>query len=185
MFWFVLANLLVDWLSGVFWCVFECSVVSIIVHTYSDIFENGFFFRFSKKYPSTGSVFESFSPVHMKTLKRWKYDSIPYWEMCHAGSIWCIISYQITSVFVRPLKHKKPAFSKSPLWRAFLKRCRFVDCFHRVRVDNRPNRRKKIRFQTKTDMCGRGLTVFVDQFRFPGNCPPTPPLSHHFALSEK
>ena len=25
----------------------------------------------------------------------------------------------------------------------------------------------------------------VDQFRFPGNCPPTPPLSHHFILSEK
>ena len=24
-----------------------------------------------------------------------------------------------------------------------------------------------------------------DQFRFVGNCPPTPPLSHHFALSEK
>ena len=24
-----------------------------------------------------------------------------------------------------------------------------------------------------------------DQFRFLENCPPTPPLSHHFALSEK
>ena len=24
----------------------------------------------------------------------------------------------------------------------------------------------------------------MDQFRFLGNCPPTPPLSHHFALSE-
>ena len=24
-----------------------------------------------------------------------------------------------------------------------------------------------------------------DQFRFLGNCPPTPPLSHHFAISEK
>ena len=24
-----------------------------------------------------------------------------------------------------------------------------------------------------------------DQFRFLGNCPPTPPLSQHFALSEK
>ena len=28
-------------------------------------------------------------------------------------------------------------------------------------------------------------TKFSDQLRFPGNCPPTPPLSHHFALSEK
>ena len=25
----------------------------------------------------------------------------------------------------------------------------------------------------------------LDQFRFLGNCPPTPPLIHHFALSEK
>ena len=25
----------------------------------------------------------------------------------------------------------------------------------------------------------------LDQFRFLGNCPPTPPLSHHFSLSEK
>ena len=24
------------------------------------------------------AVFESYSPVHMKTLKRWKYDSVPY-----------------------------------------------------------------------------------------------------------
>ena len=153
MFWFVLANLLVDWLSGVFWCVFECSVVSIIVHTYPDIFENGFFFPFSKKYPSTRSVFESFSPVHMKTLKRWKYDNMPYWDDV---SWWCMTSYSKTSVFVRPLKRKKPAFSKSPLCKAFLKRCFFVDWFHRVRLDSRPNRRKKIRFQTNSDMCGRG-----------------------------
>ena len=29
------------------------------------------------------------------------------------------------------------------------------------------------------------LSEKLDQFRFPGNCPPTPPLSHHFALSER
>ena len=27
--------------------------------------------------------------------------------------------------------------------------------------------------------------VIIDEFKFLGNCPPTPPLSHHFALSEK
>ena len=27
--------------------------------------------------------------------------------------------------------------------------------------------------------------MFLDQFRFLGNYPPTPPLSQHFALSEK
>ena len=26
---------------------------------------------------------------------------------------------------------------------------------------------------------------FTDKLKFPGNCPPTPPLSQHFALSEK
>ena len=25
----------------------------------------------------------------------------------------------------------------------------------------------------------------LEQFRFLGNCPPTPPLSHHFSLSER
>ena len=29
------------------------------------------------KYTSTRSVFELFLPIHMKTVKRWKYDSIP------------------------------------------------------------------------------------------------------------
>jgi len=29
------------------------------------------------------------------------------------------------------------------------------------------------------------LVKSVDRFRLLGNCPPTPPLSHQFALSEK
>ena len=37
------------------------------------------FSPFSKTYASTRRVFESFSPFHTKMLKRWKYDSIPYW----------------------------------------------------------------------------------------------------------
>ena len=34
---------------------------------------------------------------------------------------------------------------------------------------------------------GQGLfrTIFMDQFKFLGNFPPTPPLTQHFALSEK
>ena len=49
------------------------------IHTYSDIFEKGDFFPcFQKKYASTRSVCESFSPVHTKTLKRRKYNRIPY-----------------------------------------------------------------------------------------------------------
>ena len=36
--------------------------------------------------------------------------------------------------------------------------------------------------QTKSPVPHRSL-VFLDQFRFLGNCPPTPPLTQHFALS--
>ena len=46
----------------------------------------GYFLKkvtFSRLYASTGSVFESFSPVHTKTLKRWKFDHKP---SCHEKS---------------------------------------------------------------------------------------------------
>ena len=39
-----------------------------------------------------------------------------------------------------------------------------------------------------TDFClkqGKGLGLVWDHYTFLGNCPPTPPLSQHFALSEK
>ena len=36
-------------------------------------------------------------------------------------------------------------------------KCIFGDRFQRIRVYGRTNRREKIRFQTKTDACGRGL----------------------------
>ena len=54
------------------------------VNTYPDIFEDGDFFSLFRNKVGKGgggsprSIFESFSPVHVKTLKRWKYDSIPY-----------------------------------------------------------------------------------------------------------
>ena len=54
------------------------------VNTYPDIFEDGdFFLCLETRWGKGGggsprSIFESFSPVHIKTLKRWKYDSIPY-----------------------------------------------------------------------------------------------------------
>ena len=30
-----------------------------------------------------------------------------------------------------------------------------------------------------------GMAPFLDHFGFLGNCPPTPPLNHYFALSER
>ena len=54
-------------------------------------------------------VSESFSPVYMKTLKRWKYDNIS----CNASSIWRMrSSYSKTSVFFHPHVNVRPAFSK-------------------------------------------------------------------------
>ena len=52
-------------------------------------------------YTSTRSVFETFSPVHMKALKQWKYDSMRF------------MVYEIIPPFssIRT-KTDKPAFSK-------------------------------------------------------------------------
>ena len=52
-----------------------------LVHANPEIFENGHFFFYlnlSKKIAFTRSVFESFSPVHAKTVKQWKFYSIHY-----------------------------------------------------------------------------------------------------------
>ena len=51
------------------------------VQTHPDFFEKGDLllrFQGKKNYPSRLSVFESFSAIHTKTLKRRKDDSIPY-----------------------------------------------------------------------------------------------------------
>ena len=52
--------------------------------------------------------------------------------------------YSKISVFIRPHVDELQRFQKSPLQRAFLKRCVFGDRFHRMRVDGRPNRSRKI-----------------------------------------
>ena len=46
-------------------------------HVSSDFLKTEIFSVF-KKYAFRRRVFESLSPVHMKTLKRWKNDNIPY-----------------------------------------------------------------------------------------------------------
>ena len=70
---------------------------------YPHVFENA----------STRSVFESFSPVHTKTRKRY-----PLLSMRHAMMylndvflVYDIIVFQ-TSIFVRPHENEKLAFSK-------------------------------------------------------------------------
>ena len=56
-----------------------------------------------------------------------------------------------TSVFFHLHVNRKVAVSKIFTLESVFEKMRFRDCFHRIRVDVRPNRRKNIRFQTKTD----------------------------------
>ena len=50
-------------------------------------------------------------------------------------------------------RRRKRCFQKFPLWKVFSKVCVFGVRFHRIRVDGRQNRKKLLRFQTKTDTC--------------------------------
>ena len=92
-------------------------------------------------------VMLSFAPVHMKTLKRWKYDSIPnrVGACVNARSIWCDIMHRswkssFSSVHTQT---KSRGFQKSPLWGRFFKNCFFGARKRRLRGKGRLQRRKK------------------------------------------
>ena len=57
-----------------------------------------------------------------------------------------------------PSSRKRVAsvYQKSSLWKAFLKRCVFGDRFHLMRVDGRPNWRKKNRRFKQKRICSDG-----------------------------
>ena len=96
----------IRWLLG---GVFEI-LLGLSPNVSGDFWKRGYFSPFSKKYASTSSVYESLSPVHIKTLKRWKYDT-KYDSL--RNSIWCMTSsYSKTSIFVRPHVNERQAFSK-------------------------------------------------------------------------
>ena len=61
------------------------------------------FFRFRIKYASTRTSFESFYAVHTKTLKRWKYECVPY-KSC---TFWCVQKPPLCSLHT---KISKPVF---------------------------------------------------------------------------
>ena len=66
------------------------------------------FSSFSKKYASTRSVFESFSPVHTETLKRWKYDaSLNEHASCYEYKKYDIIVFE--NLRLRSSTHKRKA----------------------------------------------------------------------------
>ena len=103
-----------------------------LVHTYPDIFEHGV----SKKYASTRGVFESFSPVHTKTQKRWKNDSIRSWT-CIMLEVYDVWHYRIRkSPFSSTRNRKADVFKNFHSGQRFWKDA-FCDRFHR------PNRRKQ------------------------------------------
>ena len=108
-----------------------------------------FFPPFSKKCVSIRSVFESFSPVHTKTLNNGDTRaSLTKSGMRYDSGKSCITSsYSRTYVFVRPLVHVKTAFSKRSV---------FIDRFHQIRVDGSRIRKEKVAFSTQNGYVWRG-----------------------------
>ena len=88
------------------------------------------FFRLRKNKRHTRSVFESFSPVYTKTLKRWKYDSIPY-KSCAVWRMQKPLFPFFHTKISKPLFFKKTPlsgpFSKTCVFRVRKRRCRAVD----------------------------------------------------------
>ena len=60
-----------------------------------------------------------------------------------------IIVFEILRIHTYTRKRKAGVFKNLNLGELFLKRCVFGDCFHRTRVDGRPNRRKNLRLKKK------------------------------------
>ena len=115
---------------------------------------------FSNKYATTRSIFESQSPVHTKTLKRWKYHSfIIEHALCQKYMMYDIIVFRIRNRF-RPSTRKRKAdvFKNLDSRERFCKGAFSVINFSAlVSVEGRLNRRKNVRFQTKTDTREWGL----------------------------
>ena len=82
--------------------------------------------RFSEKYASTRSVFESFSPFYTKTLKWLKYDSVPHWACVMLQVLMYDIIVFENSAFVRPqVNDFKPEFSKIFTLKSVFEKMRF------------------------------------------------------------
>ena len=78
-------------------------------HTFLELFENGhFFLRFRRNASPHVAYSQSFSPVHTKTLKRWKFLQNPSQSMRNLR--FCLS--------IR--KRKAAGFKKYPFWSAFL-----------------------------------------------------------------
>ena len=97
-------------------------------HKYPDIFENKDFFP---------SVFEKLR-FHM--LKQWKDDCIPH-RACVMLVVYDVSHYRIWKPPFSSVFTKSQSFWKDAVF--------FGDRLRRMRVDDRPDRRKNLRFQNK------------------------------------
>ena len=70
--------------------------------------------------------------------------------------------YSKTSVFARPHVNEKPAFSKLSTLGSVFKRCVFGASFTKKGLSVGKTRGKNLRFQTKTDLCGRGDNLWIN-----------------------
>ena len=77
---------------------------------------------------------------------------------------------------------------KPPVMATSLQRPLFWQIAHKLYFDYHLNLSKTATFSVPKVAVVEGfncIVKFTDQFRFLGNCPPTPPLSQHFALIKK
>ena len=134
------------------------------VHTYSDILENGLFSSvFQKKYVSYWQVaYWNRFRLSLRNRQSMEIRWHPLRSMRCASSKWCIVSlYSKTSVFVRPhVNGEASVFRKFHSGEPFRKDAFpvTVSAEHMSTVGQTAE--KNLRFQTKTDTCGRGYGEF-------------------------
>ena len=135
------------------------------VNTYPDIFENGdFFLRSKKKGGSSRSVFESFSPVQVKTLKGWKYDSIPY-RACVMLVVYDVWHHAVLRYCLSTRINEKQAFLIISTLRTIFEKKRLrcpKTLFKRERKAK--TEKKNLRSKKHLETCGRGLTFNWERY---------------------
>ena len=138
-----------------FFLKYNCEVLSGHVHTNPFSFEDG---------DLVSKTHRKFS-VHTTTGKR-RFRMYPLWRAFSKSSVFAVRTttgkrrfpmyplwraFSKSSVFAVHTTTGKRRFPMYPLWRAFSKSSVFGDRRRRISVDERSNRIKSIRFQTKTD----------------------------------
>ena len=143
------------------WCT--CKFVVLSIKT---------FYFFAVLLPSPSSLILS-SSRNSAIMETWRHTSLSIehascYDVClmkfndifldDIFLMYDIIVFEILRIHTYRRKRKAGVFKNLNLGELFLKRCVFGDCFHRTRVDGRPNRRKNLRLKKeKTDSCGWGL----------------------------